>query len=1013
MELERRAQVRIHRQDGSGTAFGSGYLVTPRLVLTAAHVVAGQGRITVCLPDHGPQRHPAEVRWRRHDHACDAALLELDGALPWLPVTDAGPPPAQPPAAVRPAPGDPVGTPVAGLAWGPAAPPADAPPADAPPGPAAAVPLPRAGSAPRPVLPQRWGALAGVAAHPVTALGFPRMQGDGTQRYDEQVEACISPGTGALAGRYELVGRGAAAGGQDLPAGVTRWSGMSGAPVFSGELLCGLVRRDRQTDGGVRLTVTPAAVLVADAGFRAVVAGHTGAEPLAEPAEAAHLLSPAGPERDLRSPAMLLRAEAEAVPFRGREEELRLLAGWCAAPEPFSVRVLTGPGGQGKSRLARQLAEGLRGAGWLTGHLRSNLTDGTGGSPDLGALATRHWLLLVVDYAETRPHLVRRVVEQLRTTRSRVRLLLLARSDGEWRTDVLGASDPCRTLLRTAEVQPLLAPGPSDDRPDAFRQAATGLAGLLEQLPAVAGRAAGGWPALAAALPPPDDLADERYASPLTLQMTALAGLLQHGPAPVRTASGEPVEAAVVDHEAHYWEETAATPAFRLGGLRTTSLRRAVAVAAVCGAVDRAEAEAVVRAVPGLPADRVADVAEWLRALYVPEEGRHWGSLQPDRVAEFHVTRTLCGTGVLPDLLRTATVEQQVRLYTVLTRAAAAHHLAGRVGEGAGVVAELSAALKEGLVASQTLARVLWTIPAQPGSPALAGLGLEVAARVVEICRRQAAAHPGLPDTGTDLGMALASLGSRLHATGRYDEACHSGAEGLELFRRTALAPPVRARLLASALFAQAHHMKQAGRPADALPLLEEAVSFQRLLSAEGADDDQRSLAEFLGFLALVLREVDGRAEDELAALEQRARILRTLAASGGRADLEAAATALSYRGMRMERLGAGRADALAVLEEAAALYGVMGSSMDTRQRTEQAHVLAVMARLHLTMAVSPEKTALAHLDAVEAIRALPPAEQQAMASIRESLMPVIETLARLGGDGPGPALGAAAAPER
>ncbi|MGG8405589.1 hypothetical protein ACM614_02860, partial [Streptomyces sp. 12297] len=72
--------------------------------------------------------------------------------------------------------------------------------------------------------------------------------------------------------------------------------------------------------------------------------------------------------------------------------------------------------------------------------------------PDLSTLDTHHWLLLVVDDADTRPQVVRRLVEHLSTTRHRVRLLLLARSDGEWRTDAMGASAQCRHLLARAPV---------------------------------------------------------------------------------------------------------------------------------------------------------------------------------------------------------------------------------------------------------------------------------------------------------------------------------------------------------------------------------------------------------------------------------------------------------------------------------------------------------------------------------------------------------------------------------
>lgn len=156
---------------------------------------------------------------------------------------------------------------------------------------------------------------------------------------------------------------------------------MSGAAVltddgFGGDLLCGVMRRDRQADGGTRLTATPAAALLTDPAFRAVITEHTGWEPVLEPVEPVRLLTSAAVDRTFRSPASLLRADAEAVAFHGRDTELADLRAWCEnTPDAFAIHVMTGPGGQGKTRLARRLADTLGWAGWVTGHLRADLTD--------------------------------------------------------------------------------------------------------------------------------------------------------------------------------------------------------------------------------------------------------------------------------------------------------------------------------------------------------------------------------------------------------------------------------------------------------------------------------------------------------------------------------------------------------------------------------------------------------------------------------------------------------------
>lgn len=67
-----------------GAGIGSGYLIAPRLVLTAAHLLPPpevRADVTVALRDSAP--FPVVVvRWRRLDEAVDAALLEVPADHP-------------------------------------------------------------------------------------------------------------------------------------------------------------------------------------------------------------------------------------------------------------------------------------------------------------------------------------------------------------------------------------------------------------------------------------------------------------------------------------------------------------------------------------------------------------------------------------------------------------------------------------------------------------------------------------------------------------------------------------------------------------------------------------------------------------------------------------------------------------------------------------------------------------------------------------------------------------------
>ncbi|HXL93452.1 MAG TPA: hypothetical protein VN969_31360 [Streptosporangiaceae bacterium] len=174
-----------------------------------------------------------------------------------------------------------------------------------------------------------------------------------------------------------------------------------------------------------------------------------------------------GLDRDGAGPSLLLRPERAVVEFTGRAGELALLRAWCWSGEARSVRVVAGVGGTGKTRLALQVSGEWEAAG------RQAVQVGAG--EEAGVLGrvravTAGPVLLVVDYAETRAGLgvlLRAVLEDP----GPVRVLLLARSLGEWRDRLAEESAPAVARLLAA-AGPVLLDTAVADVPDANLAAA-------------------------------------------------------------------------------------------------------------------------------------------------------------------------------------------------------------------------------------------------------------------------------------------------------------------------------------------------------------------------------------------------------------------------------------------------------------------------------------------------------------------------------------------------------------
>ena len=201
---------------------GSGYVVAPRLVLTAAHAVPAVGERVAVFGAAEPTACTGAVGWRGSPGGRDdAALVEVD---------DPG--------------------------W-----------------------RPRESGA------VRWGrVVTSRPGIPCETWGFPALvQRAGRAAETAQPAGTLNPGNRYVGDRYVM----SIAGYPPALArdGTSPWAGLSGAALFCGDLLAGVVTTDPVGGQHAHLEATPAYLLQRDPGFRAVLAGHGIGELILEPVE--------------------------------------------------------------------------------------------------------------------------------------------------------------------------------------------------------------------------------------------------------------------------------------------------------------------------------------------------------------------------------------------------------------------------------------------------------------------------------------------------------------------------------------------------------------------------------------------------------------------------------------------------------------------------------------------------------------------------------------------------------
>ncbi len=327
------------------------------------------------------------------------------------------------------------------------------------------------------------------------------------------------------------------------------------------------------------------------------------------------------------APSRLLRAELQVVPFTGRETELQELSAWRDQPGQCSVRLIHGPGGQGKSRLLGAFALACDADGWQVAQAR--LAPLTESAAKLGSQDAAAGLLVVVDHAERWPaEDVLAMIETVLRFRLPVRVLLAARPVGRWWTSIAAEFDDMDVDAAAIDLQPL---GQQLDRRELFVAARDNFAAALgtDDVASVA---------------PPADLDRIEYGSVLTVHMAALAAVsarIDGGQAPADPAG---ISAYLLKRERARWRKLHERQA-----LQTTDLLlgQAVFTAVLTRSVsDRLGTQALIKGGVVSAIETARQVLNDHRFCYPPADSASvLEQLHPDRLGEDFLALETPGSG--------------------------------------------------------------------------------------------------------------------------------------------------------------------------------------------------------------------------------------------------------------------------------------------------------------------------------------------------------------------------------
>ena len=626
------------------------------------------------------------------------------------------------------------------------------------------------------------------------------------------------------------------------------------------------------------------------------------------------------------SPTDLLQAKYEIVPYVDNTGMKADLIAWCGnGSRATAGRLVHGAGGLGKTRLMIAVAAALRAEGWMAGffdrpheQLDATLKQRWQALDQLIAHGDDKGLLIVMDYAEGRQEEVRTVVQRISRrpegdTRP-VRLVLLARSAGDWWTALHDEIPEVQSVFRRgplrADVVSLSDISAGRPRRDLFLESAKAFSPTLAAQGKVIPNSE-----------PSQDLValietGAGYGRPLAVQMQALLWLFS---AEQNTADIDILLQLVLGLERSHWGKL-------LGAVhedQTRDMARGVAqVTLIQGTSSLTSSERLLMADQFYHGKRTArvDVDPIIRNLarvYGKPDGG-LAQLEPDLIGEHHVAM-VGDVELVEGCLRWIETEPSETTREAPARSphgAAAGHAAGTwdAGQRTGVriarsvdhAAHQAARRRYGRRGDGDARRTGWPPRSATRHARRRGLGgdrrraataIPRIDGVVAACRR---APPGLgteeferavdatadlppealEDVLSHLAARIDTLGIRLSDLGRREEALAATQEAVDIHRRLAQSrPDAFLPDLAVSLNNLGTDLSDLGRREEALAAAQEAVDIYRRLAQSRPDAFLPDLARSLNNLGNRLSDL-GRREEALAAAQEAVDIHRRLAQS-------------------------------------------------------------------------------------------------------------------------------------